>query len=272
MAADFLTLPDELQSLARELLSYLAKRGYAPTKEPNSLALPATPTILATRGHETHYFLVRQTVVSDEADTWVRYAGSCTTDTRITFCCPENHSVGVAQLTALRQQRIGLTVRSAAGFDISSEARDLAFHARAPDRAGLKPKVRELLGEAFDRLEVGDWRPAFEDACTVLEERCRIYLLTKLKMGGVKYKSGKKTKTPTSKQIKKMTLGAMKDVFCKMVYQNQLEANLCTALTKLNPDRIRRAHTRAAPGSEAALRRRVGTHMWLISNALANLV
>ncbi len=272
MAVDFLTLPDELESVANELLSYLTKRGYTPTKEPRSLALPATPTISAKRGHETHYFLVRQTVLPDEADKWSRYACSCTTDTRISFCCPEGHAVSVEQLGKLRQQRIGLTVRSAAGFDISSDARDLAFHAHAPDRAELKPKVRELLGEAFDRLELGDWRPAFEDGCTVLEERCRLYLLTKLKMGGVKYKSGKATKMPTRKQIKKMTLGAMKDIFCKMVNQNQIEANLCAALTRLNPDRIRRAHTRTAPGSEAALRRRVGTHMWLISNALALLV
>jgi hypothetical protein len=272
MATDFLTLPDELQSLANELLLHLSRRGYAPKKEPNSLTLPATPTIMATRGHETHYFLVRQKVSSPELDTWYRYACSCTTDTRITFCCPENSAVGLAQVGSLREQRIGLTIRSIRGFDITSEARDLAFHAHAPERAGLKPKVRELLGEAFDRLEAGDWRPAFEDACTTLEEQCMKYLLTKLKMGGVKYKSGSKIKMPTDKQIKKMTIGAMKDVFCKMINQNQLEANLCAALTKLNPDRIRRAHTRSAVGSEAALRKRVGTHMWLISNALTLLV
>ena len=272
MAADFLTLPDELQSVANDLLSYLGRRGYAAVKEPNSLALPATPTIVATRGHETHYFLVRLIVTAAEADTWNRYACSCTRDTRITFCCPDGGSVSVAQLATLRRQRIGLTVRTSQGFDTSSEARDLAFHAQAPDRAGLKPKVRALLGESFDRLESGDWRPAFEDACTILEEQCRSYLLMKSKMGGVKYQAGKSTKIPTSKQIKKMTLGGLKDVFCKMINQNQIEANLCTALTKLNPDRIRRAHTRTAAGSEAALRRRVGAHMWLISNALAILV
>jgi hypothetical protein len=272
MVADFLTLPDELQSLASELLSYLSKRGYRPTKEPASLNLPATPTIVAIRGHETHYFLVRQAVAVEEVDTWFRYACSCARDTRITFCCPENHTVAIAQLNALQRQRIGLTVRTGKGFDTSSEARDLAFHARAPDRSGLKPKIRELLGEAFDRLDAGDWRPAFEDACAVLEEQCRRYLLTKLKMGGVKYKFGKAIKTPTTKQIKKMTLGALKDVFCTMVSQNHIEANLCAALTQLNPDRIRRAHTRTAAGSEAALRRHVGTHMWLITNALAYLV
>lgn len=272
MAADFLTLPDELQSLANELLGYLTKRGYTHTKEPNLLTLPATPTIMAARGHETHYFVVRQGISTTEVDTWFRYACSCTTDTRVTFCCPANAAIGITHITYLTRQRVGLTIHSPAGFEVTSEARDLAFHAQAPDRAALKPKVRELLGEAFDRLEAGDWRPAFEEACAVLEERCRSYLLMKLKMGGVKYKTGSKIKTPTNKQIKKMTLGALKDVFCKMISQNQLEANLCAALTKLNPDRVRRAHTRHSAGSEAALRRRVGPHMWLISNALTILV
>jgi hypothetical protein len=163
-------------------------------------------------------------------------------------------------------------ILSAEGFLTASEARDLAFHARAPDRTTLKPKVRGLLGEAFDRLDDGDWRPAFEDACTVLEEECRGYLLKNLAMGRVKYKSGNKIKTPTEQQIKKMPMGALKDVFCKMVSQNQIEANLCTALTKLNPDRVRRAHKRRAAQSETALRRRVGTHFWMISNALSLLV
>jgi hypothetical protein len=272
MASEFLTLPDELQKLASDLLSYLSRRGYTHRKEPNSLGLPATPTVIATRGHETHYFIVRQDIAPAEVDNWFRYACSCTTDTRITFCCPENNTITVAEVTSVRNQRIGLTVRTATGFDVTSEARDLAFHAHAPDRASLKPEVRELLGEAFDRLEAGDWRPAFEDACTVLEERCKIYLLTKAKMGGVKYKLGSTIKNPTSKNIRKMTLGAMKDVFCRMVNQNQVEANLCRALTKLNPDRIRRAHTRHERSSEAALRRRVGPHFWLITNALAILV
>jgi hypothetical protein len=152
------------------------------------------------------------------------------------------------------------------------EARDLAFHAQGPDRASLKPRVRELLGEPLDRFERGDWRPAFEDACGILEEQCRAYLLRNLKMGRVKYQSGNKVKMLTAKDIKKMTLGGLKDIFCKMVSQNHVEANLCSALTKLNPDRVRRAHFRGKRQSDAAIRKRAGTNFWLISNALSLLV
>jgi hypothetical protein len=83
MPIDFITLPDELQGLANDLLSELGKRGYRNKSEPNPLALPATPTILGTRGHETHYFLVRQNVVEEETQQWFRYARSCATDTRL---------------------------------------------------------------------------------------------------------------------------------------------------------------------------------------------
>jgi hypothetical protein len=69
-----------------------------------------------------------------------------------------------------------------------------------------------------------------------------------------------------------MPMGALKDIFCKLVSQNQLEAHLCSALTKLNPDRIRRTHKRKSKASEAALRRRAGTHFWLINNALSLFV
>jgi hypothetical protein len=136
----------------------------------------------------------------------------------------------------------------------------------------MKPKVRQLLGESLDRLERGDWRPAFEDACVVLEEESRAYLLRNLKMGRVKYEDGGKIKVPSVKQIKKMPMGALKDIFCRLVAQNKLEANLCSALSSLNPDRILRAHRRRSKGAEGALRRRVGSHFWLINNALTLLV
>jgi hypothetical protein len=272
MATEFLTLPDELQALANRLMEELDQRGYRSRAEPNILELPATPTIVATRGHETHYFLVRQTVSSDESHQWHRYCCSCTADTRITICCPSGRQVQVRKMADLRSKGIGVAVIVGSELVYESEARDLAFHAQAPNRTMMKPKVRELLGEALDRFDRGDWRPAFEDACGILEEACRSYLLRSLKMGRVKYQSGNKIKIPSAEQIRRMPMGALKDIFCSLISQNQTEANLCSALTKINPDRIRRAHKRTSKGAEAALRRRVGTHFWLINNTLSLLV
>lgn len=270
MAIEFLTLPDELQTLANRLAEDLAARGYKVKREPDSLELPATPTISATRRHETHYFLVRQSWTEVEIEQWHRFCCSCATETRLTICSsarPTN-----PRMSKLRGLGIGFMRQHGDGFHREVESRDLAFHAKAPDRASLKPKVRALLGEALDRLDGGDWRPAFEDACGILEEECRRYLLRNLRMGRVKYQVGTKTKIPTVAHINKMTLGALKDVFCQMISQNHTEAHLCAALTKINPDRIRRTHRKKAKNAEAAVRRRVGIHFWLINNALSLLV
>src|SRR6266852_5084957 len=228
MSVDFLTLPDELQALANDLLTELSRRGYRCKAEPESLNLPATATIVAMRGHETHYFLVRQKLSSEECDQWHRYGCSCVEETRVTVCCPPNFRLKTNQAKDLRGKGIGLAKFASKGLEHDPEARDLAFHARAPDRALMKARVRELLGEALDRLERGDWRRAFEDACGILEEECRSYLLKNLKMGRVKYQSGSKIKIPTPEQIKRMPLGALKDIFCSLISQNQTEAKLCS--------------------------------------------
>jgi hypothetical protein len=272
MPTDFVTLPDELQALANNILQKLARHGYRVQSEPELLELPATPTILAIRGHETHYFLVRQTVEIMEIQQWHRYCCSCTTDTRATVCYPTGRRMRTREIASLRDRGIGLATIIDDQLQFQSEARDLAFHARAPDRDFMKPKVRQLLGEALDRLDRGDWRPAFEEACGILEEECRSYLIKKLRMAPLRYQSGNKIKTSNAEQIRRMPMGALKDIFCKLVSQNQLEAHLCSALTKLNPDRIRRTHKRKSKVSEAALRRRAGTHFWLINNALSLLV
>jgi hypothetical protein len=274
---EFITLPDDaaskLQTVANLLWSDLRRRGYRTSVEPNRIELPATPTILARRQHQTNYFIVRQSIIQSEVDQWLRFAQSCTRDTRVVLCCPANAQISPAQLARLRSVGIGLWLATDQNeLQYLYEGRDLAFHAVAPERTSLKPKVRVLLGESLDRLERGDWRAGFEDACVVLEEECRSYLLRRRRLNRVKYKSGGHVRVPTEIQIKRMPLGAMKDIFCKMISQNQIESSLCAALTTLNPDRIRRVHRRSERRTEEALRRRVGTHFWLINNALSLLV
>jgi hypothetical protein len=275
MAREFITLPDdsgsELQNLANLLWNDLKRRGYRLKAEPDPLEYPATPTIVGRRSHETHFFIVRQTIASEEVDAWIAYARSCTTDTRVSICGPSSR-FSPTEIASLKRQGVGVIIHGADGLQ-TDNAGDLAFHAQAPNRDALKPKVQELLGEALDRLDKKDWRPAFEDACTVLEDECRSYLLKKLKLGTLKYQPKKGgAAVPSAEDIRRMTLGALKNVFCGMISQNHIESKLCSALTKLNPDRIRRAHFRKGGQQEAALRRRAGTHFWLISNALSILV
>jgi hypothetical protein len=277
MTIEFVTLPDdadsELQSVANLVLADLRRRGYRCTAEPYRIELPATPTILAKRKHGTNYVLIRQNIDLKEVNLWLRFAQSGTKETHVTVCCPASARFTTAQLTRLKASGIALWLKTEDNrVEYVADGRDLAFHATPPDRVSLKPRVRSLLGESLDRLDRGDWRAAFEDACVVLEEQCRSYLLARSKLNRVKYQEGSSVKILTEKQIKKMTLGALKDTFCKMISQNQIEASLCAALRALNPDRVKRVHRRSEARTEDALRRRVGPHFWLISNALSLLV
>lgn len=275
MSIRFITLPDDaestLQSLANATHRAMRGRGYRVTVEPRDLELPGTPTLGGKRRHEVHFILVRQQTLKKEVEAWVRYAQSCSGDTRITFVCASSKRLGAQKIAELRKLGVGIAIPMDGGIQFLTESRDIAFHAQAPRRESLKPRVRSLLGDALDKLENGDWRDAFEGACTTLEEECRRHLLKYHRLNRVRYKQGNVIKTPTIAQIRKMPLGRLKDIYCNLISQNQLDANLCTALTRLNPDRVKKVHKPSKRTTEDALRKRVGTHFWLISNALTEL-
>lgn len=269
---EFLTLPEELLGLAELVRTELKRRGYTVKVEPRDVALPGTPTLIAQRQHETNYILVVENLQIVELERWISYSKSCPGDTRTIMCIRKAGLLKPLDITKMRSAGVGLVGVIDGRLQWLSDARDLAFHAELPDRSTLKPKVRSLLGPAFDRFEKGDWRESFREACVVLEESCRIYLIRNYKIGRVVYKDGKAIKRPNQTVIKRMPLGVMKQVFCNLISQNQIEATLCTALTKLNPDRVKRTHNPSSRKTEQDLRKRVGTHMWLIVNALSDLV
>ena len=92
-------------------------------------------------------------------------------------------------------------------------------------------------------------------------------------MGRVKYQSGSKIKVPTPAALKKMTMGGLKEIFCTLISQNQNGIqNLVSAFTEAKSRSDWRIHKMKSKSTEAALRRRVGPHFWLINNALSLLV
>lgn len=274
MALEFDTLPNDegsgLQALAAAMHADLRRRGYSVKIEPGDIALPGTPTFSARRNHETLYVLVRHQLKRDEIDRWVRYGRSCNNDTRLAVCTLSRSSV-LKRLAELQSAGVGLYRQRDDGFDVVLSAKDLAFHSPAPARSSLKRSTQKLLGEALDMYEAGHWRDGFEAACVTLEHQCRRYLERnwRLRPGRVKYLDGGKTKVLTDKQIKRMTLGALKNVFCNMVAPTPTDSQLCAALGRLNRDRIGKVHTPMSKRTEWALRARVGKHLFLISNALS---
>ncbi|MEZ5972380.1 MAG: hypothetical protein R3C31_11270 [Hyphomonadaceae bacterium] len=275
MALEFDTLPNDaksgLQALAAAMWHDLKLRGYTVKIEPGDINLPGTPTFSAKRGHETLYVLVRHRLKRGEVQKWVLYGRSCSNDTRFAICTPHNSSI-LKRLDELQSDGVGVfKLGEDARFSVVLQTRDLAFNSPAPARSSLKRKIQKLLGEALDKYEKGDWRDGFETACVTLEHECRAYLLRnrRIRLGRVTYLDGTRAKTPTEIQIKKMTLGALKNVFCNMVTPTPTDSQLCAALGTLNKDRIGKVHTPMSKRTERALRTRVGRHFFLISNALS---
>ena len=208
----------------------------------------------------------------NEIRNWHRYCQSCSSDTRMAVCVFDGHLLAQAEVAKMDAFGAGLVFMLPEGFRWSVQPRDLAFHAQLPDRTQLSPKVRSLLGEALDRFEQHDWRTGFENACLVIEDESRKYLLRNVDQGRVKYVKNSRVISPTSAQIRKMTLGALRLVFCNLHRQNQLEAKICAALDALNPERVARIHNARNSSTERRLRHQVGVQMWTIINALGVLM
>lgn len=268
----FVTIPDKLVGIAQRAVKAFRQAGFRVTIEKRELGLPAAATICATRSTAKHYVLIRSRIDLKEIQTWARYCQSHTADTRFALCLPDSESFSARDLSNLRELGVGLYTDDGEFTTNVIPERDLAFKAYLPLRESMKPSVRKALGPALDEFESGDWRYGFEQAFSILEERCRQYLERSVGMGRAAYKAGAKTKSPTKREVARMTMGQLKTVFCGLVRQNQIEANVCAALTQLNPIRVKRVHNRSKKSTENKLRENAGKDMWVIINTLTDML
>jgi hypothetical protein len=268
----FVTIPDELNGTAQRAAHALRQVGFRISIEKRELASPATPTMCATRGSEKRYILVRGRLKLDEIETWVRYCQSHTRDTRLAICLPNSKTLSTGALRKLRELGVGLYTDNEEIVTNVLTERDLAFRVSLPPRQNIKPKVRGVLGPALDQFETGDWRYGFQQTYTIFEEKCRHYLVRNARMGRATYRTGSRTHTPDKNQVLKMTMGQLKVVFCGLIRQNQIEANICAALTQINPIRIKQTHKRSDRHTETKLRNAAGQHMWIMINTLTDML
>jgi hypothetical protein len=66
-------------------------------------------------------------------------------------------------------------------------------------------------------------------------------------------------------------MGALADVFCKKITPRPIDAQLCTGLKRINPDRINVAHDKMTTAVAKRLHGNVGRHMWTIDNLLRGI-
>jgi hypothetical protein len=140
----------------------------------------------------------------------------------------------------------------------------------APDRANSF--AASAMGPVHRYFEKGDWRRGFEEACKITEKSAKDYLLRIQKLGRAETISGGNLKKLSVKEIRKLPLGALADTFCRLRAQNATESFLCSALKRINPERVLAAHRGSGSKAHARLRQTVGKHMWVIHNILEQMV
>lgn len=266
---EFLTVPDELLEVAEAIATDFEERGFKVLVEHSDLSYPFTPALVCKRKSTTVIIEVDKAVVMARLQEWGRYCGSCSRDTEVALALPADVVIPPAQEDRLRNLGIGIYRTSASGVTEVAPPRDLALQLKLPERRNLHPKLRKLLGSAYDQFNRAQWREGFEEACQALEEEARRYLKREVKAGrAVILDARGRPKTLTDKAIDKMTMGQLKDTFLAIRNLTRADSLIAEGLTRINKDRVRVAHHKAKGSAEAALRKNVGQHMWSIVSIL----
>jgi hypothetical protein len=270
MKAVFLTVPEELLEHATNALLYFSQHEYRVKPELSSLEYPNTPTMVATRGRTTIVCEVWKLVDIGNVRNWVGYAKSCERDTRIVVVVPDKARIKAADERVLVELGVGMLVSGEGGIYEKLAARDQAISLGLPELTTLPPKLRRMVAPIYEKFD-RDWQDAFKDACTLVEVEARRHLAKGMSTGRVQLvTSGGVPSKLTAAKINKLPAGPLADAYAMIVSPNQTDVVAEQALRLLNDDRVAAVHRK--PRSEARLRKSVGRHMFVVINALRQLV
>ena len=269
----FQTVPNELVEAAQAAARDFHGKGYKIKVEPRELRFPSTPTMVCQRDHTTVIVEVDSKPPAKRLKDWRAFCRSCDRDTRIALVLPATTALPTNDLSTLRGDGIGVySETSASELTEIAPPLDLALNLELPELSAQPVRVRALLGAAYDQFARSQWREGFGDACQVLENEAKRYLVRDTRSTRIKVLKGGRPQTLTKKEIESMTLGQIKDTFERIISPSQTDSQIAQALKALNPDRIGEAHRKWRAVTERRLRRNVGQHMWVVVNLLKLLV
>jgi len=262
----------ELIEFADVAADHFDNSGYKVNVEPDELGFPYTPTFLLKRRPTAILLEVTNNIQFERLVDWSRYCKSCGTDTRVAVCLPHTADVSAEDRERLRDARIGLYVSYKDRVVEQLAPADLALNVELPDRAAMPPKLKELLGSAYDQFDRTHWREGFEDACYVVETEARRYLKKWSKTGRIRVLRRGLSTSLSATEINKMTMGQLANAFSRIQAQTHADSTIHKLLAGLNKDRIAVVHHKKKAWTEKRLRTNVGQHMWKIVAALKLLV
>jgi hypothetical protein len=270
---EFLTVPDELLECAEIVTDWFEARGHSLKIEHNEMAYPYRPTLRCKRERTTLLVEVAITVDIDRAGEWARYGKSAIGDTRVALVVPSDLERKPSEDKALRALGVGLYEVSGSDVTEVMPPMDLALNLAPPDLKNLPPRVRRVVGSAYDQFDRSQWREGFEEICQALERAARAHLQKDIKTGRVSLRRASgKAWNPTQEQVGKMPLGALAEAYAAILNPSHVDAVTGTALKKLNKDRVGVAHYKGLASAETRLRKNVGQNIWLAINTLRVLL
>lgn len=271
-AFEFRTVPEELLGIAAAAGRWLASRGFSVTPEQGETAYPFTPTLYGARKQTSAIVEVDDKVYLDNMREWVAFARSRTSDTRVWCAIGEDASHSARTDARLKRLGVGLLLISEGKADEVIAARDLAVNLELPSIDGLSPQLQGILGPVYEHFDRSEWRECFEEACHALEDAARNHLWEGVDAGRIVVlaKNGR-PESLTKAKIETMTMGALSLRFERIVKQSRADRIVGDALKEIRPYRNRVVHHKTKSSTEEALRREVGSKLWLIFGALKEI-
>lgn len=265
----FLTVAEELLEHAECAAAGFEMRGFVVAVEKRESGQPYTPALAARRGTTRLLVEVMADLDLDRLAEWGRYCRSTGKDVRVAVVIPDTVEIPAAARLAIRDLGVGLYLSAGGALVEDIAPRDLGLNVALPDRSGMSRRVRKLLGPIYDQFDRSNWQEGFGDACTVLEQQARRYLIADLATGRVSFASPTgKPVTFSTKAIGRMPMGVLSEAFAMIAAPNKTDSAVGETLAKLNKDRVGEAHYKGKAPTEKRLRRNVGSHMWTIAEGL----
>jgi len=262
------TLAPELEEYADLMADDLEVHGYEVNVEKQDPGFPYVPTLVAKRGHTTLIVDVSNSIDPSRLDSWVVYGKSCGHDLQVIACVPDSAQVAAKEQQSVRDRSCGLAIVSKSHISRVVSPKDLGLNISLPPRASLSPRLRSLLGAAYDRFDEGDWRDGFEEACRVLETQARSYLKHWIKTRRIHLVTSSGPKKLGLRKIEKLTMGQLAITFSEIVAKTHADSQIEKALDLINKERVPLAHHRHKPAMEKRLRANVDRDMLTIIETL----
>ncbi len=267
----FRVTPEEQLDAVMALADQRQLAGYRVRPEPEAIDLPYVPALELVQDATTIYVEtgLKRPFPEARLEDWVRYAQSCSKDTRILYC--SRFELSRTRESWLRKNRIGLAVVSGDEIVDSILPHDLAMKLELPPMSKIRAPLRRKLSVAYQKHSQGEWKGAFEEFCKVFEVASRNYLTKHCRSTRIQvvHQSNGRLSVPTTQQINKMPIGALANHFDRIYQKNVLDSQIGATLIAINSDRVAVAHKKR--GAENRLRKNVGSHTWAIINCLKKM-